>query len=74
MLPSITHSHIVLNLYDFMSSAEHKTVILKNVGYTKQHLLPIDFYLYGGKRTFLKILYVIQKNEGHTALESRDGE
>lgn len=36
ILSSFTHPQVVLNLYEFLSSAEHKEDILKNVSNQRQ--------------------------------------
>jgi len=45
ILSSFTHPQVVLNLYEFLSSAEQKkqTLMLKNMGNQAVNTGPIDF-------------------------------
>ncbi len=47
ILLTFTHPHVISNIYDLLSSTEHKDDILTNVG-LQTVLVPIDYY-YGQK-------------------------
>jgi len=69
ILSTFTHPQVVANLYEFLSSAEHKgryTVCTKEVNGAKQLLVP----------NFSQniSLCVQQKKETHTGLQQLEGE
>ncbi len=88
MLSSFTHPHVVPNLYEFLSYAEHKRWYSEEFWRTKQLLIPIDFR--SVERNTMEstetinclitsipqniLFYVKHKKETHTSLERHEGE